>query len=211
MSSEGFSADIHKVANNGKQLALFLSLSMLCAWIVALNMSIQDLTPRWFQRQFDWISNESIPPIFITIAAAALVITALIWLFSGNGNKLYSIDENGITYSRFFGSKSYAWADFELLEREVSTIILNLSQEARSGFGPRRLKFDLACIDCPGPRLEALIVYYRPDLFRTLHVAKPMKNGEAAFDATPEPAAVPQGQVVQASQNLLSQRIARLR
>lgn len=208
MSSQGFSADIHKVANNGKQLALFLSLSMLCAWIVTFNASIQDLTPRWFQRQFDWISNESILPIFLTVAAAALVMTLLIWLFSGHGDRLYSIDENGITRSSILGSRTYSWSDFELLEREVSTIILSLTPEAQSGFGPRRLKFDLSGIDCPGSRLEALIVHYRPDLFSTLHVAKPMKNGAAPVEALPVPEMTePQ----QAPQNLLSQRMARLR
>jgi len=210
MSSQGFTADIHKVANNGKQLALFLSLSMLCAWIVAMNASINEITPRWFQREFSWIADESIAPVFTAVAAASFVITCLLWLFSGNGNKLFSIDAEGITVRRLFGSATYRWPDFELLEREVSTIILNLSPGAQTAFGPRRLKFDLSGIDCPGPKLEALIVYYRPDLFRTLQVAKPMKNSEEQAAASPAPApevtAAPPQPV-----SLLSQRIARLR
>jgi hypothetical protein len=215
MSSQGFTAEIHKVANNGKQLALFLSLSLMCAWVVVLNGSINEITPRWFQREFSWIADESIPPIFTALAAGSILITGLLWLFSGNGSRLFSVDAEGIVVRGYFSSKTYHWRDFEFLEREVSSIILHLTPEAQHGFGRSKIRFDLSGIDCPGSKLEALIVYYRPDLFRTLQAAKPMRNGQddSAQPSASKPGPAPEAVAAEPPQsvNLLSQRIARLR
>lgn len=212
MSSQGFTADIHKVVDSGKQLALFLGMAFLFVWIVALNMSINDLTPRWFQREFEWLSNESIPPIFLSMAVASVISAAGLWLFSGHGEKLFSIDETGITCPGLFGSRLYRWSDFELLEREVATLVLHLSPEARKSLGTARLKFDLSHIDCSGPRLEALIVHYRPDLFRTFQVAeeKPTERAARMEEEQSAQAVQDEGETA-APPSLLSQRIARLR
>ena len=206
MSSRGFSAEIHKVVDNGKRLALFLGLAFLFVWIVAINMSINDLTPRWFQRQFEWVSDESVPPIFLSMALASLISAGIVWLFSGHGAKLFDIDAIGITREGLFRSKTYAWNDFELLEREVSTIVLHLKAEAREKMGPKSIKFDISGIDCSGPKLEALIVHYRPDLYRTLHVA----HSAPSEDAVSHVAQV-QTPDVSVAASPLSQRIARLR
>jgi hypothetical protein len=206
MSSVGFSAEIHKVADNGKRLALFLGATFFFVWVVAVNMSINDLTPRWFQREFDWLASDSIPPVFLSMALASLISAGCIWLFSGNGNKLFDIDATGITNIHLWRSKSYGWADFELLEREVSTIILHLRPEARGKYGPNVIKFDLSAMDCSGPRLEALIVHYRPDLFRTLYVARPAKAAEG-----PAPAQVQPEAEKPVTDSPYSQRMARIR
>jgi len=210
MSLQGYSAEIHKVADNGKQLALFLGMALLFVWIVAVNMGVNDLTPRWFQREFDWLASESIPPIFLSMAAASVLSAAGVWLFSGHGEKLFAIDADGITQMTLFGSRHFAWNDFELLEREVATIILHLYATARQSLGPSKLKFDLSGIDCSGPQLEALIVHYRPDLFRTLYVARPKQGDEPAMRAATAADAAPTAKESQAGSQL-SQRIARLR
>jgi len=206
MSTRGFSAEIHKVADNGRQLALFLGAACLFGWIVALNISINDLTPRWFQRQFEWLSAETIPPIFVSMAIASLLAAGVVWLFSGHGNKVFDIDAVGITRNRLLGSKTYLWSDFELLEREVSTLVLHLKPSVKEKFGPGKIRFDLSGIDCTGPRLESLIVHYRPDLYRILHVAKPKRDGEPAPEAVAAPVVA-----APAPQSALSERIARLR
>ena len=203
MRTAGFSAEIHKVADNDKRLTLFLSLASLFVLMVALNVGLQDVAPRWFQRQFDWLASEDIPPIFLSMAFASLVAAAALWLFSGNGEKLFDIDAEGITCTSMFGSKTYRWSDFELLERQVSSIVLHLKLAARGSLGPGKVTFDISHIDCTGQQLEALIVYYRPDLYRTLHVVRqtPPKDSAVAAPAAPEtPRTSP-----------LSQRIARLR
>ena len=119
-------------------------MAFLFVWVVAINIGIQDITPRWFQHQFDWLSAAEIPPIFLSMSFASLLAAAMLWLFSGNGDKLCSIDASGISVPGWFGSKLLAWPDFQQLDREVSKI------------------------DCTGSQLEALIVYYRPDLYSTL-------------------------------------------
>ena len=177
MSGAGHSVDIHKVADSDKRLALFLGMAFLFVWVVAFNIGIQDMAPRWFQRQFDWLSSEEIPPIFLSMAFASLIAAAGLWLFSGNGNKLFHIDATGIECNGMFGSAHYAWTDFELLEREVSLIMLHLKPAARQGFGPAKLVFDISELDCSGPQLEALLVYYRPDLYRTKYVAAERRIG----------------------------------
>ena len=167
MSNAGYAVDIHKVADNDKRMALFLGIAFLFVWVVAINIGVQDMAPRWFQRQFEWMSNEDIPPIFLSMAFASLIAAAGIWLFSGHGNKLYHIDSTGVESLGTFGSASYRWMDFNRLDREVSEIILHISPIARRRFGPAKLVFDISQLDCSGPQLEALLVHYRPDLYRT--------------------------------------------
>lgn len=176
MSTVGYTADVHKVADNDKRMALFLGMAFLFVWVVAVNIGIQDVAPRWFQRQFDWLSSEQIPPIFLSMSFASLIAAALLWLFSGNGNKMYHIDASGITAQGMFGSTLMHWSDFELLDRQVSTINLHLNAAARASHGRKTVVFDVSKIDCTGPQLEALIVYYRPDLYSTLHTAKPFRG-----------------------------------
>ena len=167
MSSAGYAVDIHKVADTDKRLALFLGIAFLFVWVVAINIGVQDMAPRWFQRQFDWLSSEDIPPIFLSMTFASLIAAAGIWLFSGHGDKLFHIDAQGIEKTGFFGSKTYRWADLERLEREVSTIVLHVNPAVRSGLQPAKLVFDISQLVCSGPQLEALLVHYRPDLYRT--------------------------------------------
>jgi len=168
MSRAGFSAEIHKVANNDKSLALFLGLAFLFAWVVAINVGLQDIAPRWMLRQFEWAADESIPPVFLSMTFASLIAAAGLWVFSGDGNKLYDIDATGIAYKRLISSVSFRWADFERLERNVSTIELIVNPA--TGKRPRKLVFDISKLDCTGPQLEALIVHYRPDLYRTFQL-----------------------------------------
>jgi len=203
MGSTGFSAKIHKVADNDKRQALFLGLAFLCIWVVAVNYSVQTLSPRWFQREFDWLASESIAPIFLSAAAVSLFAAALLWLLSGDGNKLFDIDSNGIARAGAFGATTYSWSDFELLEREVATIILHLKPAARTSLGPKKIAFDLSGIDCSGPKLEALIVHYRPDLYRTLHVANTTTPMAASKTVKPVVAA-------RVPDNLLRARISRI-
>ena len=212
MSSRGFTAEIHKVADNGKQLALFLGMAFFFVWVVAINMSVNDLTPRWFQREFEWLSSDSVPPVFLSMALASLISAAGLWLFSGNGDKLYDIDVDGITCPKMFGTKLYQWSDFELLEREVSTLVLHIAASAREGLGPSKLKFDLSHIDCSGPRLEALIVHYRPDLFNTFHAPR-KQTSQLSTESPAEPQMAAPAPDAKASQPVsqLSQRIAQLR
>jgi hypothetical protein len=150
------------------------------------------------------MANDSIPPIFLSMAFSALVAAACLWVFSGHGNRLFEIDATGINRAGFFGAASYRWADFELLERQVATIILHLKPSARTRLGPSKIAFDLAGIDCTGPRLEALIVHYRPDLYNTLHVVRAGSASEREKAA--KPAAAEEAPV-----NPLSERISRLR
>jgi hypothetical protein len=167
MSNAGFAVDIRKVADNDKQLALFLGIAFLFVWVVAINIGVQDLAPRWFQRQFDWLASEDIPPIFLSMAFASLIAAAGVWLFSGDGDKLFHIGADGIDRSGFLGTAHYRWNDFERLERQVSMIILHVKPGAKPKFGPQKLVFDVAGLDCTGPQLEALLVHYRPDLYRS--------------------------------------------
>ena len=82
--------------------------------------------------------------------------------------------------------------------------------------GTNKLKFDLSRIDCSGPRLESLIVYYRPDLFNTFHIERRRPFAEMA-DAGAEAALSPEQEEPAAAAttvppaSILSQRIARLR
>ncbi len=168
MSTVGYTADIHKVADTDKRMALFLGMAFLFVWVVALNIGIQDMTPRWFQREFDWLSAEEIPSIFLSMAFASLIAAAGLWLFSGNGSRLYHIDGAGITVYGLFSSTPLAWTDFASLDREVSTINLYLTDAAKSKSALKKVVFDVSKIDCTGSQLEALIVYYRPDLYGTL-------------------------------------------
>jgi len=207
MRNSGFSAEIHKVANSDKRLALFLGLAFLFVWVVMLNMGVQELTPRWFQRQFEWLASDQIPPIFLSMAFASLIAAALLWMFNGNGEKLFDINAEGIKAEGLFKSRQYAWSDFELLERQVSTVILHIAPEARGSLGPAKLSFDVGAIDCSGPRLESLIVYYRPDLYSTLHATRKAAPEPVAEQAPASPAAP----VPAAKSNVLAQRMARLR
>lgn len=184
MSTVGYTADIRKVADTDKRMALFLGMAFLFVWVVAINIGIQDTTPRWFQRQFDWLSAAEIPPIFLSMAFASLVAAAGLWLFSGNGNKLYRIDGAGITVNGLFGAKPLAWADFASLDREVSTINLYLTEAAKAKYALKKVVFDVSKIDCTGSQLEALIVYYRPDLYGTL-ANGPASAAAPAVSSTP--------------------------
>ena len=168
MSTVGYTADIHKVADTDKRMALFLGMAFLFVWVVALNIAIQDMTPRWFQREYDWLSASEIPSIFLSMAFASLIAAAGLWLFSGNGNRLYHIDGAGITVDGLFGSTPLTWTDFASLDRQVSTINLYLTDAAKAKCALTKVVFDVSKIDCTGSQLEALIVYYRPDLYRTL-------------------------------------------
>ena len=177
MSNAGFSVEIHKVADSDKRLALFLGMAFMFVWVVAINIGIQDVAPRWFQRQFEWLSSADIPPIFLSMAFASLISAAGIWLFSGHGDKVFQIDTTGVTSVGVFANRHYNWADFELLDREVSKIVLHLKPAVRGPFGASTVIFDISQLDCSGPQLEAMLVYYRPDLYRTLHVAGPGRMG----------------------------------
>ena len=212
MRNSGYSAEIHRVADSDKKLALFLGLAFLFVWVVTINIGVAELTPRWFQRQFDWLASDQIPPIFLSMAFASLIAAAALWLFNGNGEKLFEINAEGVKVEGMFGTRNYGWSDFELLERQVSTIILHVDPAVRGKFGPSKVCFDVSRIDCAGPRLESLIVYYRPDLYRTLQVARhdAPKNLNAAAVAPvaaaqhPEPKSEPKS-------SPLAQRMARLR
>lgn len=167
MSKAGFAADIHKVADIDKRLALFLGVAFLFVWVVAINIGLHDLAPRWFLRDFDWLTNDDIPTTFLSMAFASLIAAAGIWVFSGDGDKLYHIDASGIERNGVFANRQYRWADFERLDREVSQMVLHIKPAARAGAGPKKLIFDISKLDCSGPQLEALLVHYRPDLYRT--------------------------------------------
>jgi len=167
MSKAGFAIDVHKVADNEKRLALFLGIAFLFIWVATINVSLQDMAPRWFQRQFDWLTDENIPTIFLSMAFASLIAAGGIWVFSGHGDRLFQIDAKGIASGGAFGSRQYRWMDFERLDREVSKMVLHIKSSARGGYGPAKLVFDVSKLDCSGPQLEALLVHYRPDLYRT--------------------------------------------
>jgi hypothetical protein len=165
----GHRAEIHKVANIDKRMALFLGLAFFCVWIVVLDNGLLWTTPRWFQRQYDWMTSDSITPVFLAAGIVALIAAAGSWIFSGNGKRLFQIDQTGVTEERTFGIAHHSWQDFEALERSVGTI--TLVARPRSGVGKSydRVKFELANLDLTGPQLEALIAYYRPDLYRVLN------------------------------------------
>jgi hypothetical protein len=167
MSKAGFAIDIHKVADTDRRLALFLGMAFLFVWVVAINIGMHDLAPRWFLRDFDWLTNEDVPTTFLSMAFASMISAAGLWVFSGNGDKVYQIDANGVERSSMFKSRLYKWSDFERLDREVSQIVLYIKPTARAGSGPAKLVFDVSKIDCSGPQLEALLVHYRPDLYRS--------------------------------------------
>ena len=167
MSNAGFAVDVHKVADIDKRLALFLGIAFLFVWVVAINIGLHDMAPRWFLRDFDWLTNEQIPPTFLSMAFASLIAAAAVWVFSGHGDKLYHIDEAGVERMGLFRTRLYRWADFERLDREVSEMILHIKPSARAGSGPSKLVFDISKLDCSGPQLEALLVHYRPELYRT--------------------------------------------
>jgi hypothetical protein len=167
MSKAGFAVDIHKVADSDKRMALFLGIAFLFVWVVAINIGMHDMAPRWFLRDFDWLTNDNIPPTFLSMAFASLIAAGAVWAFSGHGDKVFHIDINGIERSAMFGSRTYRWADFERLDREVSQMILHIKPTARGKYGPAKLIFDISKLDCSGPQLEALLVHYRPDLYRT--------------------------------------------
>ncbi len=167
MSNAGFAVDIHKVADNDKRMALFLGIAFLFVWVVAINIGMHDMAPRWFLRDFDWLTNEDIPTTFLSMAFASLIAAGLLWVFSGHGDKVYHIDAAGIERNTLFATRLYRWSDFERLDREVSQMLLHIKPAARAGSGPRKLVFDISKLDCSGPQLEALLVHYRPDLYRT--------------------------------------------
>ena len=144
MSNSGFAVDIHKVADTDRKVALFLGIAFLFVWVVAINIGVQDLAPRWFQREFDWMSNEMIPPIFLSMTFASLLAAAFSWAFSGHGDKLYHISAAGVERVGMFKSRVYRWADFEELERDVSKLSLRISPEARNGRVPNAW-----CSTCP--------------------------------------------------------------
>ena len=205
MRSSGFSAEIHKVADTDKRLALFIGMAFLFVWVVTVNKAVQELTPRWFQRQFEWLASDQIPPIFLTMAFASLIAAALLWALSGNGDKLFDINEIGIKSEGWLGGHQYHWADFELLERQVSTIILHLAPSIHGPYGRKKISFDISAMDCSGARLESLIVYYRPDLYSTQHVAR-QDSAKMLNAGLAEPAEPPQPKP-----NALTQRMARMR
>ncbi len=167
MSKAGFAIDIHKVADNERRLALFLGIAFLFVWVVAINIGMHDMAPRWFLREFDWLTNEDVPTTFLSMAFASLIAAAGVWAFSGNGDKIYHIDADGVERNGMFKNRLYKWSDFERLDREVSQLVLHIKPAARNGSGPTKLIFDVSKIDCTAPQLEALLVHYRPELYRT--------------------------------------------
>jgi hypothetical protein len=171
MSKGGFALDIHKVADNDKRLAMFLGIAFLFVWVVAINIGMHDMAPRWFLRDFDWLTNEEIPTTFLSMAFASLIAAALLWAFSGNGDKIFHINGSGIERRSVFSVRLYKWSDFERLDREVGKMVLHIKATTRGSYGPAKLVFDVSKIDCSGPQLEALLVHYRPDLYRTKGLA----------------------------------------
>ena len=99
------------------------------------------------------------------MAFASLIAAAGLWAFSGNGDKVFHVDANGVERCGVLKNRLYRWTDFERLDREVSEMILHIKPTARGSYGPAKLVFDISKIDCSGPQLEALLVYYRPDLY----------------------------------------------
>lgn len=199
MSQEGHRAELHKVANIDARLAMSIGASFFCFWIVALNMGMLDISPRWFQRQFDWLTNEQVSPLFTVAGTAFLAMAGVIWLFSGNGRHVFDLSPDGVTVHDMLGSDTFPWASFDLLERNVGDIVLHLAVPEGGLLGRKKVVFRLANLDKTGPEIEALIVYYRPDLFSLLHRAGAVSEHEEVIAG---------GQQIEVAVSQMSPRLA---
>jgi hypothetical protein len=156
---------IRRVATNQRIVVLSMAVGLLGFWLAAINLGFSDEAGKWLERHLGAIASPDNANIYIGVGIAALVLSALCWLFSGQGNRAYEISSAGITEFGMGGATVYPWSAFASLDRNVGAISLNLAEPEPGFFGAKAIVFNLAGIDWSSTELEALLVYHRPDLF----------------------------------------------
>jgi hypothetical protein len=156
---------IRRVATNQRTVVLTMVLGLFSIWLAAVNLGFSEDAGRWLERKLGAIANPENASLYLAVGAAAIMVSGLCWLLSGQGNRAFEVSATGIVQYSSLGATAYPWSAFSSLDRNVGAIALNLAEPEPGIFGTKSLVFNLAAIDWSSTELEALIVYHRPDLF----------------------------------------------
>lgn len=156
---------VRRVANNHRQVALIASLGTAIILLALVNLGMSDSATRSFVRSMGMLGDTEMVPAMVGIGALVLAIAFLAWLLNGAGRPAFSISQDGIAVHGRGGEERFGWHEISHLDRDVGSIVLHLAEPRGGLFGRSRIVFNLEAIDWSSTELEALIVYYRPDLF----------------------------------------------
>lgn len=156
---------IRRVASNQQQVAVIASCGLLLFWLALINMGLTDSASRSFVRDMGMLGDVEMVPWFAAGGGLMLILACLTWMLNGAGRLAFTISEAGIGVHGSGSSEQFGWHEISHLDREVGSIVLHLAEPRGGYFGRSKVVFDLNTIDWSSTELEALIVYYRPDLF----------------------------------------------